>query len=354
MIDRMVENGYVNARGGGRRPRSEPLNVNPRVDPPNTIASGFFAEEVRREIAERYGEKKLYEGGLSVRTTLDPKMQAMARKALVDGLVRFDEARGWRGAQQKLDLAGREWGLALADVPALGDVAALAARGRARGRRRAGPRSACSRGATRPARSRASASSARSRADGVRMDPPRPSTQALGAGDVVYVEPLDGKPGQFRLRQVPEISGAIVAMDPHTGPRARDGRRLLASTRASSTARPRRCASRAPSFKPFVYAAALDNGYTPSSVVLDAPIAIDQGAGPGRLDARRTTTASSTGPRTLRFGIEQSQNLMTVRLAKDVGMPLVAEYAAPLRHLRRHAAGAVDGARRRRDDGACA
>ena len=68
---------------------------------PNTIASGFFAEEVRREIAERYGEKKLYEGGLSVRATLDPKMQAMARKALVDGLVRFDEARGWRGAQQQ-------------------------------------------------------------------------------------------------------------------------------------------------------------------------------------------------------------------------------------------------------------
>src|SRR5262245_65149443 len=105
----MVENGYV-SREEGDKARNEPLNVNPRVVSPNSIASGYFAEEVRREIAERYGEQKLYEGGLSIRATLDPKMQAMARKVLTDGLVRFDEARGWRGAQQKLD-AGREWGI---------------------------------------------------------------------------------------------------------------------------------------------------------------------------------------------------------------------------------------------------
>src|ERR671916_2564666 len=121
IIDLMVANGYAK-REDADKAKKLPLNVNPRVISPNTIASGFFAEEVRREIADRYGEKKLYEGGLSVRTTLDPKMQAYARKALVDGLVRFDENRGWRGAQQKLDLVGREWGTALAEVPALGDV----------------------------------------------------------------------------------------------------------------------------------------------------------------------------------------------------------------------------------------
>src|SRR3954449_280873 len=121
VLDRMVDNGYIK-RDEADKAKKEPLTVSPRVISPNTIASGYFAEEVRREIAERYGEKKLYEGGLSVRTTLDPKMQAMARKALVDGLVRYDENRGWRGAQQKLELVGREWGLALAEVPALGDV----------------------------------------------------------------------------------------------------------------------------------------------------------------------------------------------------------------------------------------
>src|SRR5918911_304591 len=121
ILDLMAENKYI-SRAEADQAKQQPLGVNTRVVSPNTLASGFFAEEVRREIAERYGEKKLYEGGLSVRTTLDPKLQAMARKALVDGLVRFDENRGWRGAQYKIDLAGREWGTALAEVPALGDV----------------------------------------------------------------------------------------------------------------------------------------------------------------------------------------------------------------------------------------
>ena len=84
----MVENGYV-TRADGDKAKAEPLNVNPRVLSPNKYAAGYFAEEVRRELLDRYGEKKLYEGGLSVRTTLDPKMQLMARKALADGLVRY-------------------------------------------------------------------------------------------------------------------------------------------------------------------------------------------------------------------------------------------------------------------------
>src|SRR5215213_990368 len=121
ILDLMAENGYI-TREEAEQSKKQSLGVNPRFVSPNSIASGYFAEEVRREIGERYGEEKLYEGGLSIRATLDPKMQAMARKALTDGLVRFDEARGWRGAQHKLDLTGREWGLALADVPALGDV----------------------------------------------------------------------------------------------------------------------------------------------------------------------------------------------------------------------------------------
>src|SRR4051794_34704491 len=103
VIDRMVENGYV-SKDDGEKAKKEPLTVNPRTLSPNSYAAGFFAEEVRRELADRYGEKKLYEGGLSVRTTLDPKMQLMARKALTDGLVRYDEAHGWRGAIQRIDL----------------------------------------------------------------------------------------------------------------------------------------------------------------------------------------------------------------------------------------------------------
>ena len=120
VIDRMVENGYV-SREAGDKAKTEALGVNPRVLSPNSYAAGYFAEEVRRELSEKFGEKKLYEGGLSVRTTLDPKLQLMARKALVDGLVRYDEAHGFRGAMRNLDVS-QDWGLSLADVPALGDV----------------------------------------------------------------------------------------------------------------------------------------------------------------------------------------------------------------------------------------
>ncbi|MBM3624685.1 MAG: penicillin-binding protein, partial [Alphaproteobacteria bacterium] len=89
VIDRLIADGYVTAEEGAKA-KAEPLGVNPRVLSPNTYVAGYFAEEVRRQLLEQYSEKKLYEGGLSVRTTLDPKMQALTRKALADGLVRFD------------------------------------------------------------------------------------------------------------------------------------------------------------------------------------------------------------------------------------------------------------------------
>src|SRR5215218_2687583 len=322
VIERMAANGYISEEAA-EAAQKEPLNVKPRVVSPNSIASGYFAEGVRRDIAERYGEETLYEGGLLIRSTLDPKMQAMARKSLVDGLVRFDEARGWRGAHQKIDLAGREWGLALAEVPALGDVQPwrmAVVLEVAAGQARVG---------LQPTRE-ASGQIAREReigsiaAEGVKWTR-RNVNQVLGAGDVIYVEPLEGKAGQYRLRQIPEISGAMVVMDPHTG-------RVYAMVGGFSFDQSEfnraTQAMRQPgsSFKPFVYATAIDNGYTPSSIVVDAPITIDMGPGqeswtPSNYDGK------ATGPHTLRYGIEQSKNLMTVRLAKDVGMPLIAEYA---------------------------
>src|SRR5579863_2905733 len=121
VIDRMVENGYV-SHEAGEKAKLEPLGVNPRVLSPNTYAAGFFAEEVRRELLDRYGEKKLYEGGLSVRATLDPTVQMKARHALADGLVRYDEARGFRGPIKHIEI-GQDWGPPLAALPALGDIA---------------------------------------------------------------------------------------------------------------------------------------------------------------------------------------------------------------------------------------
>ncbi len=322
VIDRMVENGFVN-RQAGDAAKAEPLAVNLRTVSPDTLSAGFFAEEVRRELADRYGYKKLYESGLSVRTTLDRKLQGIARKSLTDGLVRFDEAQGWRGAIKKIPPTA-DWGQALADEKAFNDIKpwrlAVVLDVNATSARIGLQPTRESSGALSRERETGNITSQ----DGGRLVR-RGLNSMLSAGDVIYAEPIDGKPGLYRLRQIPEVSGAIVAMDPYTG-------RVLAMiggfsfdmsefNRATQALR-----QPGSSFKPFVYATALDNGYTPSSIVLDEPIQIDQGPGqaawsPENFDGK------SHGPKTLRYGVVFSKNQMTVRLARDVGMPLISEYA---------------------------
>ncbi len=320
VVERMVENGYV-SRKDGDAAKAAPLTINPRILSPDTLMAGYFSEEVRRELDDRYGHKKLYEGGLSVRTTLDPKMQLMARKALLDELIRFDEAHGWRGALRKISVSG-DWGQALGEVPALGDVAPW---------RLAvvldGNDSAAHIGLQPPRTKSGEISTARETGtvttEGARWTRKR-LRQALAPGDVVYVEAMEGLKGQYRLRQIPEISGAAIAMDPYTG-------RVFAMVGGfsfdESAFNRATQALRQPgsSFKPFVYSAALDNGYTPASTILDEPIEITQPNG----DVWRPENFEEGhyGPHTLRYGVEHSKNLMTVRLARDIGMPLIAEYA---------------------------
>ncbi len=330
VIDRMVENGYVTAQAG-EQAKKEPLAIaQRRAAGSHIIAADFFAEDVRREIYEKYGEKGLYEGGLSVRTTLDPKMQVIAHKSLTDGLIHYDEGQSFRGAVQKIDISG-DWGVKLADVRAFNDVApwrlavVLASNEQSA---RIGFQPAREPGGA-VGRERligtiplegakwARASTARN---------PLKVSQVLSPGDVIYVEPMGKDTGQYKLRQVPEVSGGMVVMDPLTG-------RVLALVGGFSFDQSQfdraTQAMRQPgsSFKPFVYSAALDNGYTPSSIVLDAPIEIDQGPGAGIWRPENYAKEKYAGPSTLRFGIEKSRNLMTVRLAQDIGMPLIAEYA---------------------------
>jgi penicillin-binding protein 1A len=328
VIDRMVEDEYITAQDG-EKAKKEPLTVTPRPTGAHVYEAEYFAEEVRREIYERFGEKKLYEGGLSVRTTLDPKLQEFARKALMDGLVHYDEGDGWRGPVSKIDISG-DWGSKLAEVKSLADISPW----RMAVVLEIGDQSA--RIGLQPARE-PSGNVSRERQVGIvplegvkwamkadRKGGPRIS-QVLQPGDVIYVEPLSQDGTQYRLRQLPEASGAMVVMDPNTG-------RVLALVGGFSYDQSQfnraTQALRQPgsSFKPLVYAAALDNGYTPSTVVMDAPIEIDQGAGLGTWRPENYEQ-KFYGPQTLRFGIEHSRNVMTVRLAQDIGMPLIAEYA---------------------------
>ena len=326
VIDRMVEAGFINSDVAEKAKRT-PLNVTQKATSTHTFAAEYFAEEVRRELFERYGEKKLYDGGLSVRTTLDTKLQVLARKTLTDGLVQYDEAQGWRGPVTKVDIAG-DWGVKLADVKALADVAPW----RLAVVLEVNDQSA--RIGLQPGREPGGYISKERDVGIVPLDgvkwvkgggkPVSKVGQALNAGDVVYVEPAK-LAGQFRLRQVPEVSGAMVVEDPWTG-------RVLAMVGGFSYDQSQfnraTQALRQPgsSFKPIVYAAALDNGYTPSTLVLDAPIEVDQGPGIGIWKPENYEN-NFYGPSTLRFGIEHSRNVMTVRLAQDIGMPLIAEYA---------------------------
>ena len=332
VIDRMAELGYAPAEQA-EAAKKQPLNVTQRPTGAQLFAAEYFAEEVRRYVYDNYGEKKLYVGGLSVRTTLDPKMQVAARKVLSDGLVKFDEGQGWRGPVTKIDISG-DWGVKLADVKALSDIAPWrlavvletsdqAARIGFQPGRELGGSVVKERQIGNIALD--GVKWAKPAAGANRFRTPTRVAQVLEPGDVVYVESLGKDSSQYRLRQIPEVSGAIVAMDPWTGRvHALVGGFSYDQSQFNRATQALRQPGSA--FKPLVYAAALDNGYTPSSVVTDAPIEVDQGAGLG-VWRPENYSGKFYGPQTLRFGLEQSRNVMTVRLAQDVGMPLIGEYS---------------------------
>ncbi|NMA98152.1 MAG: penicillin-binding protein 1A [Phyllobacteriaceae bacterium] len=320
VIDRMVENGYVEPADAAAA-KEEPLNVIPRAAGSQLYSAEYFTEEVRRELAKLYGEDQLYGGGLSVRTTLEPRLQEYARRALMDGLIQYDHTRGFRGPVASVEL-GEDWGEAVSTITPLSDVpewqlAVVLEMG-----------SNEARIGLRPERDVDGAISA-ARVEGTLSGPTikwvsQPLQNVLKVGDVVYVSPVAGQEGVYTLEQVPEVEGALVAMDPRTG-------RVLAMVGGFSFAESEfnraTQALRQPgsSFKPIVYAAALDNGYTPASVVLDAPIEVRMGD--GSVWRPENYAQEFYGPQTLRRGIERSRNVMTVRLARDIGMPLIADYA---------------------------
>jgi penicillin-binding protein 1A len=339
IIDQMVSNGYATPEEA-KVAKAKPLTVNIRPFGTQISSADYFAEEVRRWLIGRddFGEKKLYEGGLSVRTTLDPRLQQYARHALVDGLVEFDRSKGWRGPVQKIDVAG-DWGVTLGAIDAPGDLApwrlgvvlevqkakiivGLRPPKRPDGKLEA-ERQAVEIGLDEmkwagkyhgPERTRGPA--------------PKSPSDVVGVGDVVWVAPKDtSKPtGVWSLMQIPEVGGGIVAMDPHTGRvLAIVGGFSFAMSQFDRAAQARR--QPGSTFKPLVYATAIDNGYKPTSIVLDAPIEIEQGPGKEAWRPENYNKDQSLGPATLRVGIEKSRNQMTARLGQDLGMPIVSEYS---------------------------
>ena len=337
VIDRMVENGFV-TREDGEKAKAAPLGVTRRQVGAQVFGSEFYAEEVRRNLIDLFGEDKLYGGGLSVRTPLDPTLQRIARKTFVDGMVAYDHRHGWRGVVKNIDVTG-DWGKALTAIAVWPDiepwrlavvlevtrdkaVIGLRPKRSSIGVEKEGERGEVPFGEMQWARPKLKIGMGAS---------PRTPADVLKPGDVIYVSPRqpkdaqDDTEGQWSLQQVPAVGGAIVVMDPHTG-------RVLALVGGFSFAQSQfnraTQARRQPgsTLKPLIYTTAIDNGYTPASIVVDGPITISRGPGLPPWRPKNYEAGEAAGPATLRFGIEHSRNLMTVRLANDMGMPIICEY----------------------------
>src|SRR5690606_17015910 len=224
VIEQMLENGYVSIEEA-EKAKDQPLGVTPRHGGTYLFAGEYFTEEVRRQLIARYGEDALYEGGLSVRATLDPKMQLTARKALQNGLMRFDTLRGYRGPITSVEL-GDDWGKAVFEVKGLYDVpewkVAVVLGVDESGLRIGLKPEATISGAADDKRVEAKVAledrswAMRHSVDG-RIVKAKSPGEVLKVGDVIFVEPKADSEGAYAIRQVPEIGGALVAMDPHTG-----------------------------------------------------------------------------------------------------------------------------------------
>jgi penicillin-binding protein 1A len=329
VIGRMEEDGRITHQEA-ETARAEPLQMRSR-DEAETVSADYFTEEVRRLLASQFGDVKVLEGGLAVKTSLDPRLQEIATRALRGGLIDYDRRqRGWRGPVAHLaTLQALQLQLNKIAVPAGGEAWQLAAvigfKDNAAGIAFAdGRRGRIPWFEMHWAR--------RELADDSFGPAVHKPSDVLNIGDVVMVEKVaageDGKPypaDTYTLRQVPVVQGAIVALDPHTG-------RVFAmsggfSAKISQFNRATQ-AQRQPgsAFKPFVYMAALDKGFTPASLVLDAPFEYVQGPG---LPLWRPENYSQQfyGPTPLRAGIEKSRNVMTVRLANSIGMDAVVDEA---------------------------
>ena len=313
VIGRMAEDGAISATEA-QTALAEPLTIRHRTTT-EQVTSEYYAEEVRRELSKHFGDKSLYEGGLSVRTPMDPRLQEIAERALRAGITAYDRRHGWHGTltrlpnldswPEKLALVpipkGAEaWRPAVvlengADAATIGFINSLS--GRLPFSELKGLRPALDDGAVGPE--------------------PRKPADLFQPGDVLLVEAIGGG-AAYSPRQTPKIQGGLVALDPHTG-------RVLAMSGgfnpAISQFNRATQAMRQPgsAIKPFVYLTALDNGFTPASLILDAPFEYNPGHGQPVWRPEKYHQ-DYYGPTPLRVGIEKSRNLMTVRLAERVGM----------------------------------
>lgn len=326
VLKEMMENGYIDEatyRVEVNMPLRSVQNGDFESFRSDLPPRDYFTDEIRRQLSEDFGEGEFFTGGYTVRATIDSQMQPIAARALRHQLETYDRGLGrWRGTGKKIaadKLAN--WPEALSAVAVARDIDLD--------------------GKWRPAVVlEVGESQLRLGIEGWSEAEPAPVVPrddikwARGSfadnfeiGDVVHVRAMtrdeDGAFIRWSLRQVPRVQGAFVAMDVNTGRviAMQGGFSYQHSVFNRATQAKRQPGS---SFKPFVYAAALDSGYSPATIVVDAPIEINT---PQGLWRPRNASNQYYGPTPLRTGIERSRNLMTIRLAQEIGMDVVADYA---------------------------
>ena len=283
---------------------------------------GYFMEEVRRDLMKRFGEvaddgpNSVYAGGLWVRTSMVPKMQDAAAEALREGLAKFDGGRGWRDTGLSIDVSG-DWQTQLR-VAALGTGFPDWKKAVVLDKAGSSARIGFPDGST----GSLSESAARQPVRGVGGS----AFNALRPGMIIVVKQLG--PGSYALRSIPEIGGGFVAEEVHTGRvlAIQGGFDVIGSSYNRATQANRQPGS---AFKPIVYVTALENGMTPSSIIVDAPFCVWQGAGLGN-KCFRNFDGKYSGAKTMRWGVEQSRNLMTIRAASQTGIEKVVTNASKL------------------------
>ncbi len=336
VLKEMFENGYITAEQRDEANADPMLSV--QAGDFGNIRSQFpprdyFTDEIRRQLTERLGSDELFGGGLAIRATVNPSLQEVAAQALRDRLEEYDrelevyygpvanippeelaDEPAWRAALKERTLPRDITGWNLAVVLAVGESSVRVGIENVEDDEDGHFLTVREANWARPLLEDGSA--------GAR---PRVAADVWALGDVVFVKAvMDGEVLDYwSLRQIPAVQGAFMAMDPQTG-------RVLAMqggfSYQTSVFNRATQARRQPgsAFKPFVFAAALDNGYTPASIVVDAPIEVRTGEGIWR---PRNSSNKFYGPAPMRTGIELSRNLMTVRIAQDVGMDVIAAYA---------------------------
>lgn len=335
VLDRMYEDGYLNFAERDRA-KAAPMVLHDRGK--DHIRAQYFSEEVRRFLMETYGMDNVYAGGLFVQTTLIPKLQELADRSLRDALIAYDLRHGYRGALGQIAVAEPGWAEALTEfankrrppvydnqrlavVLAVQDT--LAELGFADGTKAMLPFSGMQ-------------WASRVLANGRIGLLPRKAADVVATGDVILVRPAanakqeetEKQTESYALIQVPKVNGGVIVMDPKTGkvlamaggydPEQDEFNRVTQAKRQPGSA-----------FKPFVYLTAMERGFTPATIVEDAPIELYQG--PGMPMWRpKNYGGDYLGAIPLRVGLEKSRNLVTVRLAQMLGIHRVAMVAKRL------------------------